>query len=76
MTWSDTHEAIERHVEDRGALSAHELEELVAALRRDPALCAGVRRLLMIDELIDRALSTDRDGFAERLSAGLPPTRK
>ncbi len=63
MTWSDTQETIERHVEDRGALSASELGDLVAALRRDAALCAEVRRLLMVDELIDRVLSTDREAF-------------
>ncbi|HYE06180.1 MAG TPA: hypothetical protein VEL07_11765 [Planctomycetota bacterium] len=72
MTGFSSDEAIERHVEDRRALSASELDGLVAALRRDSALCADVRRLLMIDELIDRALSTDRGDFAARMAEADP----
>jgi ferric-dicitrate binding protein FerR (iron transport regulator) len=54
---------INRFVEDPGASSPEQLDELIAALREEPTKAVRLREQLMLDDLLAQKLTVDRRNF-------------
>jgi ferric-dicitrate binding protein FerR (iron transport regulator) len=54
---------IDRYLDDREALSADELDDLIEQLRDQPALAAELRDQLVLDDLLAQKLAVDRRNF-------------
>ena len=54
---------IHRYLDDRSALDAAELDELIALLKAEPARAVALREQLILDDLIAQKLSLDRRNF-------------
>ncbi|WP_254506637.1 LamG-like jellyroll fold domain-containing protein [Anatilimnocola floriformis] len=54
---------MKRFVEDRTSLEAEELDQLIEALRAQPALAVEVRSQLILDDLLAQKLAVDRRNF-------------
>ena len=54
---------MKRYVEDRTCLEADELDQLIAALRAQPALAVEVHSQLLLDDLLAQKLVLDRRNF-------------
>ncbi len=54
---------ISRFVEDPGAATPEQLEELTAALREQPEMAVRLREQLMLDDLLAQKLTVDRRNF-------------
>ncbi|QDU26307.1 FecR protein [Anatilimnocola aggregata] len=58
-----TDRLIKQYVEDRLSLSAEELDQLIEALRAQPALAIELRTQLLLDDLLAQKLAFDRRNF-------------
>ncbi len=54
---------MKRYVEDRTSLDPDELDQLIAALRAQPALAIEVHTQLLLDDLLAQKLAVDRRNF-------------
>jgi hypothetical protein len=62
---------INRYLEDRLALSAVELDELIALLKAQPARAAAVCEQLILDDLLAQKLAVDRRNFPAQVAQRL-----
>ncbi len=62
---------INRFIEDRLALSAIELDELIALLKAEPARAAAVHEQLLLDDLLAQKLAVDRRNFPAQVAQRL-----
>lgn len=58
---------LNRYLDDRSALSAEELDELIALLRDEPARAVRLREQLVLDDLLAQKLAVDRRNFAAQV---------
>src|SRR3954471_9310707 len=58
---------IHRYLEDRGSLSARDLDELIAGLRADSELAITLREQLILDDLLAQKLALDRVNFVAQV---------
>ncbi len=69
-------EILAKYLDDRESLTDEELEQLIAACERDPELAKELRSLMQLDDLIDRELAPDRQGFARSVLHRTDPELK
>src|SRR5881227_2933068 len=64
---SDINLLLHRYLDDRSALDARELDDLIAALRADPELASSIRDQLLLDDLLAQKLTLDRRNFVAQV---------
>jgi len=62
---------VQRYLDNRSALLPPEMDELIAALRAEPARAAAVREQLMVDDLLAQKLAVDRRNFPAQVAQRL-----